>query len=124
MTKKIKVPTESQEQQRLVLKLSWHHPDLVFFAVPNGGRRGKGEARKMQLEGVQPGIPDIFIAEPFGEFLGLFVELKRDLASRSKTSDAQYKMHKKLTDKGYRVVIAYGAAHAYEEILSYLNISA
>lgn len=76
----------------------------------------------MQLEGVKKGIPDIFISEPIGKCHGLYVELKRQI--KSKTSAEQLECHQKLTDKGYRVEIAYGAAHAYELILSYLNISA
>ena len=115
----MKIPSESQEQQRLVLKLRWLHPDLVFFAVPNGGKRNKGEARKMVLEGVEKGIPDIFIAEPVGEFRGLFLELKR--AEKGVVSEEQNAKIKCLLDKGYQVKVCYGAEHAYKEILLYLN---
>ena len=119
-----KIPSESQEQQRLVLKLSWDHPDLEFFAVPNGGKRNPGEARILKLEGVKPGTPDLFFAEPRNEFHGLFIELKRQDKSLSTTSKAQIEQHRKLTAKGYKVEVCYGAAHAYEQILLYLDESA
>lgn len=117
-----KVPTESQEQQRLVLKLNWQHPDLVFFAIPNGGRRSKGEAIKMRLEGVKAGVPDIFISEPIGSYHGLYVELKRIDMNEKSVSKDQKDIHSVLLDKGYQVKVCYGAAHAYKEILSYLNV--
>lgn len=121
MKKETKIPSESQEQQRLVLKLRWNHSELEFFAIPNGGKRGKGEARKQVLEGVEKGTPDIFIAEPRGEFSGLFLELKRREKSKSKTSNEQIIKHQRLLDRGYQVKVCYGAAHAYKEILAYLN---
>ena len=117
-----KVPTESQEQQRFVLKLRWLWPDIEFFAVPNGGKRGKGEARQMQLEGVEKGTPDMFIAEPMKGFYGLFLEFKRADKSLSVTSTEQSVKIRKLEEKGYKCLVVYGAVHAYKELMMYLDI--
>lgn len=114
-----KIKTESQEQKVLVNKLRWLHPNLVFFAIPNGGKRGKAEARHMVLEGVQKGTPDIFIAEPKNGYFGLFIELKR--VSGSKTSDEQLNMISNLLERGYDAAICHGAQEAYEKIISYLE---
>lgn len=114
-----KQKTESQEQQRLVLKLRWLYPDLVFFAIPNGGYRRHGEATKMRLEGVESGTPDLFIAEPSKSFYGLFIELKRQ--QKYKTSKQQIKKMNKLSNKGYYCAVCYGANHALEVIKFYLN---
>ena len=116
-----KIPTESQEQQRLILKLRWLHPDVIFFAIPNGGKRGKGESRRMVLEGVEKGTPDIFIAKAIGNYHGLFIELKRAIKSLSCTSEDQIKKHEALRKEGYRVEVCYGCDIAYEIILEYLD---
>lgn len=116
-----KKASESQEQQRLIIKLRWFHPDLVFFAVPNGGKRGKGEARIMSLEGVEKGTPDIFIAEALKGYHGLFIELKRAHNQSSKVSIEQDNKIKDLELKGYLVKVCYGAEEAYREILGYID---
>lgn len=117
-----KLPSESQEQQRLVLKLRWLWPDLVFMAVPNGGKRGKGEAAKMVLEGVEAGTPDLFIAEPRRGFHGLFIEMKRADKSKSVVSPEQKDKISQLEDKGYAVVICHGASDALLQIEGYLKL--
>lgn len=114
-------PTESQEQQRLALKLRWLYPNLVFFAVPNGGRRNRGEAHKMTLEGVEKGTPDLFIAEPNEDFHGLFIELKRANESMTKVSPEQEDKMVRLREKGYCVRVCYGAEEAMKEISLYLE---
>ena len=117
-----KLPTESQEQQRLVLKLRWLHPDIIFFAIPNGGKRNAGEARRMVLEGVESGIPDIFIAKAIKHYHGLFIELKRAVKSKSTTSIEQIEKHKSLIAEGYCVKVCYGCDNAYQTILDYLGL--
>lgn len=121
MNIKKKIKTESQEQKALVMKLRWQHPDVHFFAIPNGGKRGKGEARQLVLEGVEKGTPDIFIAEPRKGFHGLFIELKRSDKSLSTTSKEQEMKHLQLLERGYEVKVSYGAEEAYKEILIYLG---
>ncbi len=116
-----KIPSESQEQQRLVLKLRWTHPEIEFFAIPNGGSRKKGEASKLKLEGVEAGTADIFIAEAIGDHHGMFMELKRSVKSKSVTSEAQKIKHKRYTERGYCVKVCYGAEQAYKEILKYMS---
>lgn len=116
-----KCPTESQEQQKLVMKLRWFHPDIQFFAIPNGGKRNPGEARKLVLEGVEPGTPDIFIAEPKNGSNGLFLELKRSIKSLSNTSEKQIEKHKALKSKGYQVKVCYGCDDAYQTFLQYIK---
>jgi len=116
-----KAPSESQEQQRLVLKLRWFHPNLVLFSIPNGGKRNRGEARKLVLEGVEPGIPDLFIAEPNDEYHGLFVEMKKVEKSKTNTSKEQLEKHKLLKSKGYCVAVCFGSEEAYDVILRYIG---
>jgi hypothetical protein len=116
-----KIPNESQEQQRFVLKLRWFYPDLVFFAIPNGGKRNSGEATRMKLEGVEKGTPDIFIAEPRNGFFGLFIEMKKK--RDGSISEAQKGKIKLLREKGYAAHVCYGAEQAIEVLNSYLDDS-
>jgi hypothetical protein len=119
MAKSSKIPSESQEQQRLVLKLRWLYPDIIFFAIPNGGKRNRAEAVRMKLEGLEKGTPDIFIAAPRGNYHGLFIELKKKV--RSKISDAQNKKIKELTALKYACFVCFGADEALKVINTYLE---
>ena len=59
------------------------YPEIVCFAIPNGGRRGKTEAAIMKSEGVLAGVADLFIMKPSGGYSGLFVELKSETGRQS-----------------------------------------
>jgi len=121
VTKK-KCPTESQEQQKFIMQLRWLFSDLQFFAIPNGGQRNKSEARRLILEGVEKGTPDIFIAEPRKKYHGLFIEMKRSLKSLSVTSKEQKLKHTALQKKGFKVKIAYGCKDAIKILKEYLDV--
>jgi hypothetical protein len=49
-------------------------PELLIFAVPNGGLRSKAEAARMKWTGVLAGIPDLAIVTPGGRVH--FIEVK------------------------------------------------
>lgn len=49
-------------------------PDLLWFAVPNGGYRNEREARKLKDMGVLPGVADLAFVLPSGQ--AAFIELK------------------------------------------------
>ena len=49
-------------------------PDLVWFAIPNGGYRTKAEAGIMKATGTRKGAPDIGFVLPHGA--AGFIELK------------------------------------------------
>jgi hypothetical protein len=42
-------------------------PDVLIFAVPNGGRRSKAEAARLRWTGVVAGIPDLAVIAPSGK---------------------------------------------------------
>ena len=44
----------------------------LIFAIPNGGYRNKGEARKLKATGTKSGVPDLFLAVPRNNKSGLF----------------------------------------------------
>ena len=114
------VKTEYQEQVLLVARIRLLS-DILVFAVPNGGKRGKAEAVRMKAEGVLPGVPDLVIPEPRGGFCGLYVEVKRTQGGR--LSEAQEKVIAKLRARGYFVITAdKGSEHAFNLVKAYLAL--
>lgn len=101
-------------------------PDLeLAFAIPNGGHRHKAVAAKLKAEGVQAGVPDIFLAvqrysrEMHEMMGGLFIEMK---AGKNKTTTSQDEWIARLSKACYRVAVCYGFEEAKREILDYLGV--
>ena len=92
---------------------------------PNGGYRSGREGRNFKLMGTKAGFPDLFIFIPKGGYHGLFIELKTPKGKTrqaGKVSDNQEMMINRLNAVGYKVVVAYGAIEAIDEIKAYLGI--
>lgn len=90
---------------------------MLLFAVPNGGKRPRGEAGKLKAEGTRPGVPDICLAWPSGGYHGLWLEMK---AAKGRPTAAQKEMLRLLADAGYAACVAYGCGQAMEIIEKYL----
>ena len=89
------------------------YPGILIFAIPNGGKRDIVTAKKLQMEGVTPGVPDLFVPE-----LRLWIEMKKP---GGKLSEAQKDMIEYLTRIGHTVIIGYGARDASEKVLEFLK---
>lgn len=118
----VAVPLEHDEQSAFFSWLDRQHPDLIAYAIPNGGFRAKRTAMKLKLEGVKKGIPDIHIAERCGPYAGMYIEMKRQKGST--TSKEQHATISRLRDKGYFVVIAKGWEQAVSHLNYYLSFGA
>ena len=95
------------------------YPELaLMFAVPNGGFRHPSVAAKMKAEGVKPGVPDVCLPVPRGQFCGLWLELKKP---GGYPTPAQTAWHKRLTEVGHRVEIVRSIADAIDVIVEYLS---
>lgn len=94
--------------QRAVLSHLAHRrlPNLVYFAVPNGGWRSKTEGAILNGLGVVAGIPDIILIYNTRTY-GL--ELKSETGQRS---PAQILAQSQLLKAGAVVATAYGLNHA------------
>ena len=115
-------PTEHEEA---VLFADWCQAErltdprlALIFAIPNGGHRQIGVARKMKAEGVKRGVPDYLLPVPNGEYHGLFIELKTKTGS---TSKEQKQWLHALTQQGYLAVVAKGADEAISTVQKYLR---
>ena len=113
------VPTEHAEQVSLIQWFDKAYPELRIFSIPNGGKRGKLEAMRLQMEGVRPGVPDLMLPEPRGGFHGLFVEMKRTKGGSVSAEQKDWMAY--LLGKGYQVKICKGYVEARKEIECYLS---
>lgn len=117
------IPTEDQEQEMLFNWAAWHCkaiPELRnMYAIPNGGKREKAVAAKMQSTGTKPGVPDIFLAVAKGGYHGLYIELKRRKGGQ--LSQKQREWLERLTQAGYCAKVCKGYDEARKAILAYLG---
>lgn len=109
-----KVQSEHMEQAVLVQWFRRSYPEVLIFAIPNGGKRSPSQAAKLKVEGVVPGIPDLFIPEWM-----LWVEMKK--VKGGKVSQEQHNVINYLVDVGYRVIIGLGADDARRKISDFIT---
>jgi hypothetical protein len=101
--------SEHLEQARVVMWFRQTYPDTLIFAIPNGGLRSKSQALKLKVEGVVPGIPDLFIPAWM-----TWVEMKK--AKDGVLSKEQQLMIKYLQSVNYCVIVGHGAEDAMNQL--------
>lgn len=113
--------SEHAEQCNFVKWFRIQYPRFseCLFAIPNGGLRNLRVAKKLQAEGVLPGVADLFLMVSVGNYHGLFVEMKK--SSGGKQSASQKKFEQAAIKQGYLYIIAHGCADAQEQVKSYLS---
>lgn len=122
MMRKTNLPrSEHLEQVSLVQWLRWTYPEILFFAVPNGGLRDKKVAVRMKNEGALAGVPDLFFPEPHRHWHGLFIEMKRRDKARTETK-AQKEFRQKAQSRGYRCEVCAGADEAKKVVKEYFDL--
>jgi hypothetical protein len=66
---------EARIQAAIVEWIRWVAPQVVVYAIPNGGLRTKAEAARLKWTGVLAGMPDLgIVAPPNGS--AFFLEIK------------------------------------------------
>ncbi len=94
-------------------------PEALLFAIPNGGQRNIIVASKLKAEGVRAGVPDLFLAFPYRNYDGLFIEMKKTKGGR--VSGKQKNMLEQLAEVGYKTVVCNGWLEAKAVIEEYLE---
>ncbi len=115
---------EDDEQELLVAWFRAQYPKILIFAIPNGGKRGFLEAKRLKLGGVTAGVPDLFIAKGMRGLNGLFIEMKRPIVKGKPNpivSHEQKVIIEYLLQSGYAAVVAYGFDEAKTVIVDYLS---
>ena len=87
------------------------YPNLVIFAVPNGGSRNLYEAKNMKESGTLAGVADLVIVGNGGKVL--FVEMK---AGKNKQEDSQILFQNKVEKLGHKYIICRSREQFMKEV--------
>jgi hypothetical protein len=105
MPRKRKVSAPLKESETQIQQAFFKWVELAYplyrpfiFSIPNGGRRSPREGKRLKMEGMLSGIPDLFIAIPHHSYHGTWIEFK---TREGCLSDNQRKAIKNLTHMGY-----------------------
>lgn len=115
--------TEAQHQAAL-FNWAWlvrnRYPELaLLYHIPNGGSRNKAEAANLKRQGVKPGVPDLCLPVPRGQYHGLYIELKTE---KGRTSTAQDWWIRELNAQGYFTEVCHSWESAVRVIEWYMNL--
>ena len=95
------------------------YPNLLIYAIPNGGQRNAIVAAKLKAEGVLAGVPDLHIPVPSGEYHSLYVEMKN--GKKGVLSDKQKEVIECLRSQGHKVVVCRSVDEFEKEIKEYFK---
>ena len=96
----------------------------LLFSIPNGIPLANQNIRtkiynKLKEEGLQPGVPDLFLAVGNSIYNGLFIEVKSKTDRLRKT---QADMIRELESENYKCIIVRSLDEFMEVIKEYLSI--
>jgi len=94
---------------------------LCWWAVPNGGRRNIGTAKKLKAEGVKSGVPDITLIYK-GRYYGIEVKKPKTDTPKGSLSKVQKDRIAQIVDCGGVVGLAYSVLDV-KELLEIWGIS-
>lgn len=112
-------PTEHDLQVQCLRWLRLVYPDVLCYAIPNGGQRNTIIAAKLKAEGVVSGVPDLHIPVPRGDYASLYIEMKNGKAGR--LSDHQKEIIPRLQAFGNKVVVCRTFEEFKQEVEEYFN---
>lgn len=113
-TQKRKRKPRHIEESIQVACVKWfrlQYPNLVIFAVPNGGSRNLYEAKNMKESGTLAGVADLVIVGNGGKVL--FVEMK---AGKNKQEDSQVLFQNKVEKLGHKYIICRSKEQFMKEV--------
>lgn len=123
--------SEAELQKQVAIYLRMQYPDVIFHSdFGSGVKLTPWQARMQKMQnGGRRAWPDMMIAEPIGNYHGLFIELKRE-GSRLKKQNGEWAsshiaeqniMLNELSNKGYKAEFAIGFEQALDLIDDYLG---
>lgn len=102
-------------------RMTPQYPELEYgFAIPNGGKRNIGTARKLKAEGVKAGVLDWHLPVARGSYIGLWIEFK--FGKNTLTPD-QERWSDWLRAHGHYVAVCYSWLTAVVVVKEYLSIN-
>ena len=123
--------SEAELQKQVAIYIRMQYPDVIFHSDFGSGVKLSPWQAKMQKmqNGGRRAWPDMMIAEPMGNYHGLFIELKREGARLKKQNGEWASSHiaeqnimlNELSNKGYKAEFAIGFEQALDLIDDYLG---
>ena len=122
---------ESTIYEQISQYLQLQYPGVIYrFDSAADMKMTIGQAAKNKRRNPHRGYPDLFIAEPHGDYHGLYIEIKKEgqdpyrkdgkLKSDEHIQE-QAEMLRKLSDKGYAATFAVGFEGVKEVIDTYMH---
>ena len=108
------LPSEHSEQVGFINWFRAKYSDVLIFAIPNGEKRAISVAKRLKMEGVVRGIPDLFVPA-----WTLWIEMKR--VSGGRLSTEQRQMIKYLEGVKHTVIVGKGATDASQQVLKFIE---
>jgi len=103
----------------------YQYPDVVIFAIPNGGQRNAVTGAIMKATGTLAGVADLFVMcagnmpdNSTDIYLGAFIELK---VGKNRQTDAQRELARKAMEAGYFYQVCRSFDEFKEVIENYLT---
>lgn len=122
---------EAELQKQVAIYIRMQYPDVIFHSdFGSGAKLSPWQARMQKMQnGGRRAWPDMMIAEPIGNYHGLFIELKREGARLKKQNGEWASSHiaeqnimlNELSNKGYKAEFAIGFEQALDLIDDYLG---
>lgn len=122
---------EAELQKQVAIYIRMQYPDVIFHSdFGSGVKLSPWQARMQKMQnGGRRAWPDMMIAEPIGNYHGLFIELKREGARLKKQNGEWASSHiaeqnimlNELSNKGYKAEFAIGFEQALDLIDDYLG---
>lgn len=117
--------SEHECQVLVVEYLYRKYPQVLFWSTPNGAHLAGGIKQraaimnKLKAEGFLPGVSDLIIFEPRGEYSALFLEMKREYGGEASENQKEFLLE--IEKRGGFGAIAHGANEAIEILDNYLE---
>jgi len=116
----------SRLQKACVKWFRYQHSDIkdLLFSIPNGIPLANQNIRtkiynKLKEEGLQPGVPDLFLAVGNSIYNGMFIEIK---SKSDRLRKVQADMIRELESENYKCIIVRSLDEFMEVIKEYLSI--
>ena len=116
----------SRLQKACVKWFRYQHSDIkdLLFSIPNGIPLANQNIRtkiynKLKEEGLQPGVPDLFLAIGNSIYNGLYIEIK---SKTDRLRKVQADMIRELESENYKCIIVRSLDEFIDEINSYMRI--
>lgn len=103
----------------------FNYPGIhLLYKNTNEGHRPEKQVVRFKKEGLQNGVPDLFLPVARGGYHGLYIEMKALSNKITKIPESQEWWLKELNAQGYLAKICHGTENAINLIKYYYGLSA